>query len=389
MIDRLRYVFVLILLMALTTLACGLSGGSEPEATAALVVPTEAGAGAEAVVVVVTPTLAEEAPAAADIPTLSAPTTQPGLPTMTALVSLNVRTGPGTNYPVVGAFSAGQVATIVGKSQDGNWWKVQCPAGVGNECWASARPQYTSSVGAEGVQVAAAPLAPTQPPIQVTATSALAQVTATSAANSGGAAPTATTAAQTGTATATTAAASTPTPTATQPGAATATYTHTPPAVSPTATSPTQPTATYTYTPTPTATQPTIQIAPFDNDSLQNPAQSVFLSITGTRNFSHSHDVSYENGDQEDWVEFEFPNNANTNQPVWITLNCTITGAGNAQLRVTLYEDGAGTTQIVLCNDGEKQLTVNNTKTQQLRIHFGIPAPDIYATYTLTVVGFR
>jgi hypothetical protein len=286
---------------------------------------------------------------------------------MTTLVSLNVRTGPGTNYPVVGAFSAGQTATIVGKSPDGNWWKIQCPAGTGNECWASARPEYASSVNVEAVPVAAAPPAPTHPPVQVTPTTAVAQISPTPPGGT---------------------ALYTPTPTATQPGAPTATYTATPPAVSPTATQPGQPTATYTYTPTPTATQPTVQIAPFDNDSLQNPAQSVFLSITGIRNFSHTNDVSYANGDQEDWVEFEFPNNSNTNQPVWITLNCNLVGGGNIQLRATLYEDEAGTTQIVLCNEGEKQLTINNTKIQQLRIHFGLTAPDIYATYTVTVVGF-
>jgi uncharacterized protein YraI len=371
------YGFILLLLM--TTLACG-AGGNEPEVTAPLVVPTDPAVVAT-VIVVATPTLAQEAPAAADVPTLSAPTAQPGFPTMTALVSLNVRTGPGTNYPVVGAFGAGQTATIVGKSQDGSWWKIQCPAGTGSECWASAQPQYATAVNVEGVLVAAAPSAPTHVPAQATATTALAQVSPT-ATLQGGATATAT---QPGGATPT----YTPTPSATQPGDPTATYTNTPPAASPTATQPGQPTATYTHTPSPTATQPTVQIAPFDNDSLQNPAQSVFMSITGVRNFSHTNDVSYANGDQDDWVEFEFPNNANTSQPVWVTLNCNLVGGGNAQLRATLYEDGAGTTQIVLCNDGEKQLTVNNTKTQQLRIHFGITAPDIYATYTLTVIGFR
>ena len=377
MVYRWRRLFIFLGLMALVTLACGLGGGTEPEATAELIGPIEPVTAVETVVVVATPTLAEVAPAAANIPTLAAPTAQPGFPTMTALVSLNVRTGPGTNYPVVGAFSGGQTATIIGKSQDGNWWKVQCPAGVGSECWASARPQYATATGAEGVLVAAAPPAPTHPPVQATSTTAIAQVSPTAAATSDtGANPTA-------------AATPSPSPSATQPGDPTATYTYTPPAVSPTATPPNQPTATYTYTPTPTATEPTVQIAPFDNDSLQNPAQSVFLSPTGNRNFSHSHDVSYENGDQDDWVEFEFPNNSNASQPVWITLSCNLVGGGNAQLRATLYEDGVGTTQIVLCNEGEKQLTVNNTKTQQLRIHFGIPAPDIYATYTVTVVGFR
>ena len=105
MLDRLRFLPVLLFLMALTTLACGLGGGTEPEATAPVTVPTDP-AVVTTIIVVATPTLAEEVPAAADVPTLSAPTAQPGSPTMTALVSLNVRTGPGTNYPIVGAFGA-------------------------------------------------------------------------------------------------------------------------------------------------------------------------------------------------------------------------------------------------------------------------------------------
>lgn len=133
----------------------------------------------------------------------------------------------------------------------------------------------------------------------------------------------------------------------------------------------------------------TAQIAPFDNDSLQNPATSVFLSNTGNRNFTYSDAVSYADGDQEDWVEFEFPNNSNSSQSVWLTLDCTISGDSGAQLRATVYENGNSTTKIALCNQGQVQLTVDNTQTQQVRLHWGITRPTIYAEYTLTVVGFR
>ncbi|MFQ5434675.1 MAG: hypothetical protein ACE5FD_07345, partial [Anaerolineae bacterium] len=155
------------------------------------------------------------------------------------------------------------------------------------------------------------------------------------------------------------------------------------------------PTPTYTPTtpadpPTPTYTPTTAAaIAQFDNDSLQNPAVSVFMSPTGNRNFSHSNDISYPNGDQDDWVEFEFPNNSNTSQRVRITLNCNITGPDGAQVRATIYEDGQQTTKIVICGQGETFLTVDNTKKQQLRIHWGITQDGVYATYDLTVVGYN
>ncbi|HFQ92556.1 MAG TPA: SH3 domain-containing protein [Anaerolineae bacterium] len=69
----------------------------------------------------------------------------PGTPTMTTLVDLNVRRGPGVNYPIVTALRAGESALIVGRSPDGNWWKIGCPAGYGGECWSSAKPQYSAA----------------------------------------------------------------------------------------------------------------------------------------------------------------------------------------------------------------------------------------------------
>ena len=40
-----------------------------------------------------------------------------------AKVDLNVRSGPGTNYPGVGYLKAGESISIVGKSVANNWWK--------------------------------------------------------------------------------------------------------------------------------------------------------------------------------------------------------------------------------------------------------------------------
>ena len=46
---------------------------------------------------------------------------------------VNVRTGPGTNYPVLGVAAPGASAAITGKSSDGAWWQVQDPDSVFRE----------------------------------------------------------------------------------------------------------------------------------------------------------------------------------------------------------------------------------------------------------------
>ena len=333
----------------------------------------------ETVVVVATPTLLPtEAPASSDVSVLEVPAPASGDPTVTSLVDLNVRTGPGTNYDIVGALPANSSATIVGRSPDGFWWKITCPANVGNECWTSAGSSYSTASNAGGVAVASVPPAPTHAATSTYTPSATAQATGTYPPE------TATALYLTGTATYT----------ATPPDGPTATYTYTPSAtateannVTGTPTSTSTSTATATYTATSTEAAP---IAPFDNDSLQNPAVSVFLSITGNRNFSYTEQISYSGGDNDDWVEFEFPNNSNPNQLVFITLDCTYSGnTGNAQGRVTIYEDQQQTSKIVLCNDGETTLTVDNTKVQQARIYFGVTNEGVLLDYTITVVGFR
>lgn len=357
---------ILFLLVLLLLAACGGEMAvSEPtaepptpetivETVVVVATPTEAPAEAAVAGESATDSSSEETAVSEDAPVLEAAPVAEDAPTVTTLIDLNVRTGPGTNYTVVGVLKQGQSANIVGKSPNAHWWKIQCPEGVGSECWTSAGPQYSTPNNAAGIPVAAVPQAPATHTPTVTPTTAEATYT-----------PTPTTDAN---------ATITYTPTATQEGD---------PTYTPTATVENAPTATYT----PTVEQ--IKVADLDNDSLQNPATAVFFSPTGTKNFTYSNAVSYANGDQEDWVEFEFPNNSNSNQVVWITLDCTITGDPAAQLRATIYEDGTSTNKIVICNQGETQLTVDNTKVQQVRIHWGIPKEDIYADYTLTVVGFK
>jgi len=67
--------------------------------------------------------------------------------------ALNLRQGPGTNYPLVGGLAAGEALPIVGRSVDGNWWAV---AFGGGTAWVFA-PLATVEGDPSGVPLVAAP----------------------------------------------------------------------------------------------------------------------------------------------------------------------------------------------------------------------------------------
>lgn len=58
---------------------------------------------------------------------------------------LNIRSGPGTGYPVVGSARAGQQFAILGQSNNCAWLKVGTPDAAQNDVgWISGAAQYTS-----------------------------------------------------------------------------------------------------------------------------------------------------------------------------------------------------------------------------------------------------
>ena len=88
-------------------------------------------------------------------------------PAVTAKVTLNVRAGPGVNYPVIGGLPAGQSASITGKSGDGLWWRIVFPANSSGQGWVSAQSQFSAGSNAGNVLVVAAPPAPTPTPMPI------------------------------------------------------------------------------------------------------------------------------------------------------------------------------------------------------------------------------
>ncbi len=80
------------------------------------------------------------------------PSPAPPVPGVTT-DTLNVRAGPGTNFPVLSTLKQGQAITIVAKSADGHWWQI-------SQGWVSS--DYVQA----GPEAAALPVAnPNQTPV--------------------------------------------------------------------------------------------------------------------------------------------------------------------------------------------------------------------------------
>ena len=95
------------------------------------------------------------------------------------VVSLNVRQGPGTSYPVVGKLAEGSEITVDGRNEAGDWWSICCTAD-GTPGWVSAA-FVTPNFAAE--QAAALPVVAGEPAPEATpAPGATPAITATTGA---------------------------------------------------------------------------------------------------------------------------------------------------------------------------------------------------------------
>ncbi|HRQ37677.1 MAG TPA: META domain-containing protein [Chloroflexota bacterium] len=74
--------------------------------------------------------------------------------TVTAPDGVFLRSGPGTNYPTVGAAPEGTTGEIIGVSEDGQWWLANAPNLPSGQVWVSA--QWVEASNTEGVPVVAA-----------------------------------------------------------------------------------------------------------------------------------------------------------------------------------------------------------------------------------------
>lgn len=87
--------------------------------------------------------------------------------TVTMLVGLNVRQGPGTNYPVIGRLPEGATARITGRDPFSAWWQIEYASSQGDRGWVSGGSQYSTATNTGAVPVVDPPplaVPPTSPP---------------------------------------------------------------------------------------------------------------------------------------------------------------------------------------------------------------------------------
>lgn len=89
------------------------------------------------------------------------PNPAPQAPLVIAMTTVNVRTGPGENYGVLGVLLQNQAAQVVGVNAERTWWQIQIPTSIypTGLAWVSAG--YVYAVNTNNVPIAAPPATPT------------------------------------------------------------------------------------------------------------------------------------------------------------------------------------------------------------------------------------
>ncbi len=82
--------------------------------------------------------------------------------TVIAEAGANIRLGPGTGYPSIGVAPYGTTGTIIGVSQDGQWWAADTPQSASKMGWVLA--SLVAAEGTEGLPVLTAPALPAPTP---------------------------------------------------------------------------------------------------------------------------------------------------------------------------------------------------------------------------------
>lgn len=120
--------------------------------------------------VIITPPAPVETP---EGPAIELPTPQPQAPTgrVTAPNGVNLRTGPGQVFPIIGTAPMGAEGQIIGRSEDRQWWVVAVPTAPNGRAWVSA--QFVAAQNSDNVPVIPAPPLPATATPAATATPTL------------------------------------------------------------------------------------------------------------------------------------------------------------------------------------------------------------------------
>lgn len=92
-----------------------------------------------------------------ELPEVDLPEPAEGAPTGTvnAPNGINLRSGPGTNFPVLGTAPQGDSGTLKGVSEDGQWYVVEAPSFPDGQVWVAA--EFVDATNSESLPVVATP----------------------------------------------------------------------------------------------------------------------------------------------------------------------------------------------------------------------------------------
>lgn len=97
------------------------------------------------------------------------PTPVPGGLSLTATNNVNIRSGPGLDYEILGILKQGQTAEVIGISPDSNWSTIKVAAAEGGQGWVSA--QFVNAENTANVPIIQPPPVPqptATPPVTFT-----------------------------------------------------------------------------------------------------------------------------------------------------------------------------------------------------------------------------
>ncbi len=95
----------------------------------------------------------------------------PGTPSAMARADLEVRSGPGDEYELLGYLPGGAMAEIVSRDKGGQWWQIKSSLSAAGVGWIRAGSDFSEATDTENVPIALAPPTPTPMPVPGTPTS--------------------------------------------------------------------------------------------------------------------------------------------------------------------------------------------------------------------------
>lgn len=362
--------FLLSAALALLVAAC--TGRTTPEATPTLAVASPSSS-------------ATPPPTATPPPVEPSPTPSPAPLEGVTTTRLNVRAGPATGQTSLGLVEAGQTVQIVGRDESGQWYAILFPAGPQGRGWvAAAYIQVADAERLPVISLVTPTFTPSGPTARVSQRLNVRSGPATTYDVLGmldaGATVTLTGRNETGT--------------WLQiefPGGpdgrgwvAAAYLQGDDLANLPMVNAAGTPITPLPDRPTPLAATPTPTVgpAPTDGDSSLRPAVQVTFAPGGVRQFTYTSDVSFPEGDQEDWIEFT-PFASGAEALVFVSLACE----GNAALTAEFWQNGSPLAESPALACGVRQTPVRLPAgaAVQLRLHIAEGDALRYCRYTLTV----